>query len=143
MRLVEATFRYLSGVAGVTTLIGSGTNCRLYELTIPQDPTFPLVVMEQVSDERPDQFDGLPTIAQKHLEFVCYSRTNQTASDALADAIYAALMGNETAWTAAAGSLTVNSCHFVGRTYAYEWDNETGDGKLYSTTITFAVYHQI
>lgn len=142
MRLAEATFRYLSGVAGVAGSLGSGTACRLYELTAPEDPGFPLAVFEELDDERPDQFAGLPTIALRRLEFACYSRVNQTAANTLADAVYAALMGNEAAWTAAAGALAVRSVHFEGRTHAYEWDQET-TGKLYSTTVLFRVYHDV
>jgi hypothetical protein len=135
--LPEALFGYLSGVAGVTSLIGSGTACRLYQLFTEQDPTYPCVVIEQVDDERPHSFRGNPTIAQKQVTFTCYSQTSPTKAHELADAIYTALMGNEASIT----GLPVKGILYEARTEGYEDAVETGGAKLFWADEDFRIFH--
>lgn len=144
MRLFEGTFKYFSGVAGITALIGSGTDTRLYELFLPQDPTYPAVECEITDEEQAHQFVNLPTIAWKRAVFTCYSRVNQTDSDAIAEAIYDALMGTAAAvaFTAAAGELTIKAVHFEGRSFGYE-ENLEDHTKIFWTEIEFLIHHDL
>lgn len=131
-RLVERAFGVLSAAAGVTALIGSGTSCRIYEGLAPQRSTYPFVVVEYEDEERPHQFGALPSIAGARLRYMAYVQTNPAGSDAIADAIYAALMGAET-------SLSVEAVNFESRNESIEWDMDTGH-RVFVTSLEFQIY---
>ena len=143
MRLFEATFKYLSGVAGVTSLIGSGTDCRMYELYAEQGRTtkYPICVVEEMSEEMLHQFVNVPSMAKRGLSFDCFA-TSPADAEALAQAIHTAIMRQEAAWTAAAGSFTVSAVLFASKNYDYFQDEETS-AKVFSANVDYVVYHTI
>ena len=143
MRLFEATFKYLSGVAGVTSLIGSGTACRMYELYAEQGRAtkYPICVVEEMTEEKLHQFAAVPSMAKRGLSFDCFA-TSPAAADALAEAINTAIMRQEAAWTAAAGSFTISAVLFGGKNYDYFWDEETSS-KVFSVNVDYVVYHTV
>lgn len=112
MRIEEALFRYLSGVAGVTALLGSSTACRLYESEADADPALPYVVLEEQSDERPHALaSASPTAKRVMVTFAQYGESPQSA-DAVHDAIYAALI---TFAGTMGGGPTVQGVQFTGK----------------------------
>ena len=89
MGIHEALFSRLSGVAGVTTLVGSSP-CRIYPDEAPQKPTLPYVVYFRVGSERPHAMVADTTIRRARFQFNCYASKSDDAR-ALADAVIAAL----------------------------------------------------
>lgn len=144
MRIFEALYKHLVAQAGITALVGSGSNARIYDHYAEQGRStdYPCIVIEEVDDERYHAFSAAPTATRRPVAVACYRTGNPTLANALADLVYAALVNNAAAVTTSAGSLTVKSFHFEGRRNEYEADLEDS-AKLFSCTLEFSVIHDV
>jgi hypothetical protein len=141
MRIYQALYKYLQTVTAVTDIVGT----RVYDIHSDQGrgTTFPAVVIE-VIDSAPFHSIGnsAPTATRRPVAFCCMAQGNNKAAEDLADAVYAAVINNAAAITAAAGSLTVKSTHLNSRRNEYEDDLETS-AKLYSVILEFDIIHDL
>lgn len=131
-RLPECAFGRLSADATLTELVGSGTDCRIYEGLAPQKPTYPFVVVEMEDESRPHQFGAVPSLAEARLRYTTYSKTNAAAADEIADAIYGSLMGGEEFYD-------VQACNFEDRNHSVEWDMDAAH-RVFVTALQFRFY---
>jgi len=136
MRIYEALYKYLQTVSGVTALVGT----RVYDMFADQGAAYPLIVIEELDDERFHQLSAKPTATRRPVLFTCVAEGNPKAANDLADQVYTAIMQEHVAITAAAGSLTVRSIHYSSRNNTYETDLET-DAKLFACAIEFSIIH--
>ena len=142
-RLFEAMFQYLSGVAGVTASVGSGTAARIYELYAEQGRStlYPCIEIEDVSDEVTHQFGAVPTSETRKLTIDCQAVRAQ-AAQALADAVYVAMIKQEAAIVTVT-SWPVRSVHCMERgTPEYFVDIET-DTRLFSARLELQIRQDI
>ena len=65
----------LSAAAGVTSVIGSGANCRLYPAEAPQDVTYPCVVYQRIASTFEQAFGTAEPVAAYRpvFQFSCWS----------------------------------------------------------------------
>jgi len=133
-RLPERCFARLSNDAALVELIGSGADCRIYEGLAPQRPTYPFVVVETEDEKRAHQFGALPSIAEARLRYAVYAKTNQAEADAIADAIYNALMGAE-------DYIDVEAVNFEDRNHSVEWDMDVNH-RVFVTALQFQTYFE-
>jgi hypothetical protein len=140
MRLYQALYRYLQTVPAVTALVGT----RVYDMHADQGRAtkYPAIVIEMVDDQQFHSIGANPTGTRRPVNFYCMAQGNQKASETLADTVYSAIMGQQAAITAAAGSLTVKSTHLNGRTNDFEDALET-DKRLYATILDFDFIHDL
>lgn len=76
MRAERAVKALLDGAAGVTTLVGSGSNARIYGGAAPQEAAAPLLVYSLQSAEREPVLDQVATRRVEALvDVLCIART--------------------------------------------------------------------
>lgn len=80
----------LKATAGVTALVGSGDNARIYPLERPQSEALPAVVVRILNDEPQDTKDGSATVSINTTAVYCMASTF-LASRALAAAVKTAI----------------------------------------------------
>jgi len=144
MRLFEAVYRHLRNQAPITALVGAGAAARIYDTYAEQEraTNWPAIVIEEVDDDRIHQFGAIPSATERSLRLTCLAQGSPKAANDLADLVYAALMGQEAAITASAGSLTVKAVHSEGRDTQYEMDLEE-NAKLFSCAVEFRFIHDV
>lgn len=79
MALKEAIFDRAKAVAGLTALIGSGDNCRLYYGEAEGKPTAPYAVYFQVGDENHHLSGADAGIVSARIQFNAYADTQDGA----------------------------------------------------------------
>lgn len=79
---------YLEANGGLTLLTGA----RIYPLRLPQSPTLPAVVYQQISNAPEYSHEGSSNLAQVRIQFSCWSTTLLEAKQ-IADELEAALGG--------------------------------------------------
>jgi len=141
MRIYQAIYKYLQTVSAVTDLTGT----RVYDMHADQGRVtdYPAVVVE-VIDSQPFHSIGAaaPTATRRPVAIYCMAMGNNKAAEDLADAVYAAIIAQEAAITAAAGSLTVISTHLNGRRNEFEDSIETSQ-RLYTVVLDFDIIHHL
>jgi len=141
VRLYQALYKYLQTVTAVTSRVGT----RIYDLHADQGRVtdYPAIVIEVV-DSQPFHSIGAaaPTATRRPVALYCMAQGNNKAAEDLADAVYAAIIAQEAAITAAAGSLTVKSTHLNGRRNEFEDALETSQ-KLYAVILDFDIIHDL
>lgn len=95
MTLEAGLYGYLTGVSGVTDLIGTGADCRLYQDVMPAETAasssaLPAIVYSVTDEDLYEQFGANPTAARATLMFEIHAATGESRS-AVSDALYAAL----------------------------------------------------
>lgn len=140
VRTEEGIFRYLAGFSAVTTLLGSGTGCRLYESETDADPALPYVVYEIQQDEREQPITAeTPPMTFCLYTFACFGDSPQAAA-AVADAIFAAFLnptGNGMTYRGTmggAGGVVVDACRMIARNSSVVPDFYT-DRKLFQAEL--------
>lgn len=86
MRLEEAIFAYLTGVASLTTLVST----RIYKIRVPQNPTYPCIRYTRISGTEEYSHDGATNWPTARLQFDCMGKSEADAAR-VADALRAAL----------------------------------------------------
>jgi len=94
-------FAALSADSGLTALIGSGSDCRLFPEEAEQTTAHPLVVYTRLSGNDEMHLKGPTGSVQSRYQFSCWGETFDSA-DAVATALRAALF--------AASGLVVTAC---------------------------------
>ena len=89
MGLHEAVFARLSGFAGLTALIGSGSSCRAWPDEAPKNPTAPYVVFFQVGASRTPLAGADSTVRRQRMQFDCYGATGDSAREVAAQVVAA------------------------------------------------------
>ena len=140
MRIEEGIFRYLSGYAAITSLIGSGTACRLYESEADADPALPYVVYEIQQDEREQPITGeTPPMTFVMYTFACFGESPQAAGG-VADAIFTAFMNplgtlmTYRGTMGGVGGVVVDACRLISKQSSVVPDFYT-DRKLFQAEI--------
>lgn len=73
---MEPTFlALLQAQAGLTALVGAGTNARIYPLKLPQNPTFPAVTYQVISGPRDYTQQGRDGVVTYRVQCNLYART--------------------------------------------------------------------
>lgn len=81
----EQVIQYrLSTFAGVTALIGSGSNNRVYPGALPQDAQLPAIVYKRLSSRRLQGAHSNPGIAYVTVQVICVGAKDAPADDVLA-----------------------------------------------------------
>ena len=88
----NAIYSRLTGYAGLTALIGSGANCRLYPVVAQRPHEMPYVIYTRVAEDRFATHDSDPTLQQTSFSFECVATTDGAAA-AVALQVYDALVG--------------------------------------------------
>jgi hypothetical protein len=101
----KAIYGRLSGVAGVTALVGSGTNCRIYPGLAPLEAAAPYVVYMQMACTPEVTHDGYSGLADVTVQVTCVDDNADDAAD-LAEQIRIALHCQSGTW----GGVTVQTC---------------------------------
>ena len=70
-----ALYNYLSTYSGLAALI----SIRIYPLILPQTPTYPAVVWQQISGPRVHAMGDDPGITSPRYQFTCYGATHADA----------------------------------------------------------------
>lgn len=130
MTVETALYNYLSGFAGLVALVST----RIYPLILPQTPTLPAVVYQQVSGPRIHAMGDDPGITSPRYQFSCWDDDHAGAA-AVAQQIrlafenYSGLMGG-------AGGVTVY--HASVENMSSEYYDEA---KLYRVLVEVIIYH--
>jgi Protein of unknown function (DUF3168) len=140
MRIYQALYKYLQTVAGVTALVST----RVYDAHADQGRAtgYPCIVIETIDDMRFHQIGAAPTATRRPVALYCIAQGNLKAAEDLADLVYAAIINQQDAITAAAGLLTVKSTHLNTRRNEFEDDLEMSQ-KLYSVVLEFDIIHGV
>jgi hypothetical protein len=135
----EALRAMLLSVPAISALVGT----RVYDAHADQGRAtkYPCIVVEMIDDQQFHSIGAVPTATRRPVNIYCMAQGNGKASDDLADIVYTAIMGQQSAITTASG-LTVRSTHLNGRRNEYEDALET-DKKLYATVVEFDIIHDV
>lgn len=76
MVIETALYNYLSSYAGLSALVSS----RIYPLVMPQTPTLPVVVYQQVSGPRVHAMGNDPGIMDARYQFACWASAHDDAA---------------------------------------------------------------
>jgi hypothetical protein len=132
MEIDEAILAYLSGYAGLTALQSD----RLYLTEAPQNPTYPLTIIEFISEETTDTFiQPTSELTADTFQFSVWATTRK-AADSVARQIkkafknYSGVMGG-------AGGVTVDAVMQVNK--LKDFDEAT---KIYRTLYEFQIWYQ-
>jgi len=87
----DALFEKLSTDAGVTAIIGSGSDARIFPMILPQNVEMPAVHFSRVSGERTYTMDGKDPLTLARFQFESYSRKTPEEVKSLSEAIRKAL----------------------------------------------------
>lgn len=92
MTIEEAVRTYLGSVAGVTSIVGSGSGARIYPQALPQSPTYPAATYSVISNPVVESHSGNSALAHPRFQFDCWS-PDYIQAKSLARAIRRALQG--------------------------------------------------
>lgn len=130
MLLEEAIRAHLVANGGVSALIGT----RLYPLVLPQDPTYPAIVLTRVSGVREHSHDGPSLLSTSRLQLDCIAPTAAAAKN-VADKVRLALDGFR-GTMGGAGGVEVN-----GAWLEDERDGYDDELRVYSASVDYMVLH--
>lgn len=97
----------LGQVAGVTALLGSGANVRVYPLVIPERAELPAATYQLISGNHKEHVAGSSGVARPRVQITSWARSYREA-EALRDAIRQAIQGQH--WVADGTTVTHVSC---------------------------------
>lgn len=129
-----AVYTLLKNAAAVSALVGA----RIYPLTAPQKPTYPLITYQRISGPRWTTLDGPTGIAQPRIQVDAYA-TTYAGAKALAAAIRQTLDGYRGAVSTTAGNVRIGGVRLETDQDLYEDDV---DPALYRVQMDFMVTHE-
>lgn len=91
MSIDSDIFAALQASAGLTALIGTGTDCRAYPDEAPQDCAYPLVTFFRIAGVEEFHLGGSTNLLNARYQFSCWGQTFDSA-DATAQAVRTALL---------------------------------------------------
>jgi hypothetical protein len=71
---------YLLGVSGINSLVGSGTNARIYHHIVKQNVPLPYVVLDELGGQSSPLLEGSAAHAQASYRITAYANTNAGAA---------------------------------------------------------------
>ena len=105
--LEEGMYSYITGLAAISALIGSGDDARMYPNELPQNPTYPAIVYHLISTNDLMAHDGATDFMKKRLQFDCFGETYGSAKN-LAKILRQQINGQ----SGALGGITVHGIFF-------------------------------
>ena len=131
---VEKDLRtYLKTRSGITDIIGTGDDARIYAMQLPQKATFPALTFMRVgTPQRTVSHSGDSSLTQIRLQYSCWAETYEDAKD-LAAAIVVELQ----CFSGTAGSATIRDSF-----HESEMDINDPDAEIKHVPIDFMIrYH--
>lgn len=135
MELNEALYAYLKSYAGLLALVG---DC-IYPDVLPQNPTYPAITYQLISEEEIDTFQQPNTLIGPTYQFSCWGSTRASCQAVakqlrLAFKNYSGVMGG-------AGGVTVSGIEKINKSEDIFNDS---DGRIiaYRTSIDFQIWYQ-
>lgn len=140
MSLYRALYTYLGGVAGVSALVGSGSDARIYPVVSPEGAAFPRISMVRVGDTHPDTTLASSGIVHVRMQVNCWDDDFDGASD-LGDAVRNALHG----FSGRMGddSLDVRYVTVTTRRETYDAPHDGSMVGVYRSIIELSITHAI
>lgn len=133
---------YLQSVAGVTSLLGTGSAIRVHPHIRPQGGPLPAVTYETISEEHEHDLLGASGVVQETVELVCYAAT-QLVAEQVAEALRVALDGYPSGATQGTwGSVTVDCVLLTGGDDAYDQPDDGSDDGTYQVSREFMVMYR-
>lgn len=108
--LIEDFQSWLKAQSGVSAFVSS----RIYP-AIPQNPTYPLILIEEDGEDRPWSFDGQGTYLGSDIQIHCFAETYAEAKN-LSEAVKNTLLN----YSGTMGSTTVDQVNLVSKADVYE-----------------------
>lgn len=85
----ESLFSRLSGYAGLTALIGSGSSCRAWPWVLRESCTLPALVWDEVAGEYHSTFAASPTLKRARYQVSAWAETSAGAAAVRAQVVAA------------------------------------------------------
>lgn len=105
MNIGKEIVAYVKTVSGITDLIGTGSDCRIYARQLPQEAdNFPAITYTRISRKRMYSQSGDSLLTTVRVQLSCWAET-YTAVDGLAAAVITAFSG----FSGTMGAATVKS----------------------------------
>jgi hypothetical protein len=82
----KAVVTHLESIGDVTDVVGAGDDARIYPEVLPQDPTYPAIVLDVPSNVSEGCLGGSAGLAHARVRIDCYALARATAN-ALAEII--------------------------------------------------------
>lgn len=131
MQLEEALYSYLSGYAGLSSLVSN----RVYPVLLPQDCQLPAVTYQRVSGPRVHCQGGDPGIAHPRIQVSCWAVTYSAARSIAAQVI--AALQDFTGTMGGTGGVTVQASFLDDDADLYDPETQT-----YHVPVDFVIWHQ-
>jgi len=126
--MIESALHYI--LVNDTTVKAITTRC--YPVTIPQSPTYPLILYTKISGDRDHALRGASGHAHPRFQVEAWAKT-YTAAKTLADAIRNALDD----YTGTAAGTVIHSCLIEGEHDTYE-----SEIKVYRIMQDYMIWHE-
>jgi hypothetical protein len=68
----EAIVARMQGFAGLTVLVGTAPNDRIYPVRLPQGVTFPAISYQRISGQRTHAISGVSALARPRFQISCW-----------------------------------------------------------------------
>lgn len=130
MSVESDLFDYLGSVAGLTALLGSGDDFRLWPQRLEDDPTYPAVVYSRISGPRSAYTHdnaGIPPVAvsvlvKARFQFDVWGGKDEGGGYETALDVVAQLVGALSGYKGMMGATQVQSCFIDSETDGFEPD---------------------
>lgn len=126
MMITEAFYAKLAATTGLTSLVST----RIYPIRLPQNPVFPCVTFQVISEPRIHSLDGA-SAPNAIIQVDCWARQHKEAHQ-VAEAVMAAF----DSFAGTMGSVTVSACLLQNRQEIYEPDVDD-----YRVSLDFSVWY--
>jgi hypothetical protein len=135
--ITQALRTYLLTKTGITDLIGTGGNARIYKDKIPQkNTTWPVLTYRTVSTQQEHDLSGACGMARPRIQLDCWHETS-VGAEALAEAVRNALDG----YTGAMGSATVSVALLEDTQDFYRPNEDGSDNGVHQISLDFQIIH--
>lgn len=120
----DGLYSYLSGVSAITTIVGSGSSCRIAPIRMAEGVAFPRIIFQNTNGQPVYADSGDTGLAQDGFHIECQAQT-VTGAGSLRNAVQTALSG----YKGLMGSSKCEACFIVGGgdvDYVPQHGDETG-----------------
>lgn len=119
MEIEQAILTKLQATSGVTSLVGSGTNARIYYAGhVPQNVSLPYLTIQKISAGRTHAHSGPSGLVSSRIQITCFD-DSYLGAKALAVAVQAAIDG----FSGLASTVYVGFCLYDNETDIPDEDN--------------------
>jgi len=137
-KIYDALYDEMRDDAGVSAIVGSGTNARVYPGIPPPDATAPFISFRRTSYTRLNTLSGPKTLAKPTFQVDCWGSDNETMVS-LAEAVRALLdgfrgdMGDD--------NIVVRRANLVGQNDDPEDPSDGGGNDVNRDRMDFEIWH--